>query len=135
LTGEVTFAKQARHFQRQGQLRFLFESVQAPDRTPEQLLASLVAVESAQGDRLSIDRLRGYANPMQPTNMGNELDDETVEARPASVWYRLSKVYRRNRTAVVTASGSCSAAMTERPLRPPQKTKSSRSALAVIGSA
>ena len=32
------------------------------------------------GDRLSTDRLRGYANPMQPTNLGNELDDETVEA-------------------------------------------------------
>jgi oligoendopeptidase F len=32
------------------------------------------------GDRLSIDRLRGYANPMQPTNLANELDDETVEA-------------------------------------------------------
>jgi oligoendopeptidase F len=32
------------------------------------------------GDRLTVDRLRGFANPMQPTNMGNELDDESVEA-------------------------------------------------------
>jgi oligoendopeptidase F len=32
------------------------------------------------GDRLGTDRLRGYTNPMQPTNLGNELDDETVEA-------------------------------------------------------
>jgi oligoendopeptidase F len=32
------------------------------------------------GDRLSTDRLRGYANPMQPTNLNNELDDATVEA-------------------------------------------------------
>jgi oligoendopeptidase F len=32
------------------------------------------------GDRLTTDKLRGYANPMQPTNMSNELDDETVEA-------------------------------------------------------
>jgi oligoendopeptidase F len=32
------------------------------------------------GDRLTVDRLRGFSNPMQPTNMGNELDDETVEA-------------------------------------------------------
>ena len=32
------------------------------------------------GDRLGTDRLRGYANPMQPTNLDNELDDETVEA-------------------------------------------------------
>jgi oligoendopeptidase F len=32
------------------------------------------------GDRLTTDRLRGYTSPMQPTNMANELDDETVEA-------------------------------------------------------
>ena len=32
------------------------------------------------GDRLSTDRLRGYTNPMQPTNLNNELDDATVEA-------------------------------------------------------
>jgi oligoendopeptidase F len=32
------------------------------------------------GDRLGTDRLRGYAHPMQPTNLENELDDETVEA-------------------------------------------------------
>ena len=32
------------------------------------------------GDRLAVDRLRGFDNPMQPTNMGNELDDEIVEA-------------------------------------------------------
>jgi len=32
------------------------------------------------GDRLTVDRLRGFTNPMQPTNMNNELDDETVEA-------------------------------------------------------
>jgi oligoendopeptidase F len=38
------------------------------------------AYDALVGDRLSIDRLRGYANPMQPTNMSNELDDETVEA-------------------------------------------------------
>jgi len=32
------------------------------------------------GDRLGIDRLRGFEDPMQPTNMNNELDGETVEA-------------------------------------------------------
>jgi oligoendopeptidase F len=32
------------------------------------------------GDRLGQDRLRGYQHPLQPTNMHNELDDETVEA-------------------------------------------------------
>jgi oligoendopeptidase F len=42
------------------------------------------AYDALVGDRLSIDRLRGYANPMQPTNMNNELDDETVEAMMAA---------------------------------------------------
>jgi oligoendopeptidase F len=32
------------------------------------------------GDRLSVDRLRGYAHPLQPTNIRNELEDEIVEA-------------------------------------------------------
>jgi oligoendopeptidase F len=36
------------------------------------------------GDRLTTDRLRGYANPMQPTNMANELDDEIVDAMMAA---------------------------------------------------
>ncbi|HEY2372249.1 MAG TPA: M3 family oligoendopeptidase [Gaiellaceae bacterium] len=36
--------------------------------------------DAVVGDRLSIDRLRGFTDPMQPTNMGNELDGETVEA-------------------------------------------------------
>jgi hypothetical protein len=59
LMGEVTFAKQARRFHRQGQLRFLFETVHAPDRPAENLLASLYAVESPQGDRVSIDEEGG----------------------------------------------------------------------------
>jgi oligoendopeptidase F len=42
------------------------------------------AYDALVGDRLSIDRLRGYVNPMQPTNMNNELDDETVEAMMAA---------------------------------------------------
>jgi oligoendopeptidase F len=32
------------------------------------------------GDRLGLDRVRGFADPMQPTNMVNELDAETVDA-------------------------------------------------------
>jgi Oligoendopeptidase F len=32
------------------------------------------------GDRLAMDRVRGFADPMQPTNMLNELDAETVES-------------------------------------------------------
>lgn len=37
------------------------------------------------GDRLTTDKLRGYAHPMQPTNMSNELDDETVEAMMTAI--------------------------------------------------
>jgi hypothetical protein len=60
LTGEVTASKQARHFHRHGQLRFLFETVHAPDRaSSETLLASLYAVESRQSDRVSIDEEGG----------------------------------------------------------------------------
>ena len=59
LIGEITFSKRARRFQRHGQLRFLFETVQSPDRAPESLFASLFAVESAQGDRMSIDEEGG----------------------------------------------------------------------------
>jgi oligoendopeptidase F len=38
------------------------------------------AYDALVGDRLSIDRLRGFTDPMQPTNMNNELDGETVDA-------------------------------------------------------
>ncbi len=38
------------------------------------------AYDAIVGDRLGVDRLRGYADPMLPTNMSNELDGETVEA-------------------------------------------------------
>jgi hypothetical protein len=55
LTGQVTAARPARRFHRHGQLRLLFEEVQAPDGTSEPLLASLRAVESAKGDRVKID--------------------------------------------------------------------------------
>jgi oligoendopeptidase F len=43
------------------------------------------AYDALVGDRLSTDRLRGYENPMQPTNMSNELDDETVEAMMTAI--------------------------------------------------
>lgn len=46
LAGEVTFAKPARSFRRNGQLRFLFGSIQAPDREQAALKASLLTVES-----------------------------------------------------------------------------------------
>jgi oligoendopeptidase F len=42
------------------------------------------AYDALVGDRLGTDRLRGYADPMQPTNMANELDGETVDAMMAA---------------------------------------------------
>jgi oligoendopeptidase F len=43
------------------------------------------AYDALVGDRLTTDKLRGYASPMQPTNMANELDDETVDAMLAVI--------------------------------------------------
>jgi hypothetical protein len=59
LMGEVTFSKRARRFHRHGQLRLLFDGVQSPDRPSESFLASLYAIESRQGDRVSIDEEGG----------------------------------------------------------------------------
>lgn len=59
LTGEVTFAKKARHFHRNGQLRVLFEGVQLPDRTAEQLRAALYSVESGRDARVAVDEEGG----------------------------------------------------------------------------
>ena len=55
LTGEVTFAKPARWFHRNGQLRFLFETVQAPERNPETLRASLYSVQVGRKERVVLD--------------------------------------------------------------------------------
>jgi hypothetical protein len=55
LRGEVTFTKTARRFRRNGQLRFLFESIQPPAQEPRQLLASLYSVETAADDRVAVD--------------------------------------------------------------------------------
>jgi hypothetical protein len=59
LHGDVTFAKHARRFRRNGQLRFLFESVQPPERSPEKLLASLYSTELSTDDHLAIDEEGG----------------------------------------------------------------------------
>jgi hypothetical protein len=55
LTGEVTFAKAAGHFHHNGQLRFLFETVQAPDQDPEERRASLHSVQVGLEKRLALD--------------------------------------------------------------------------------
>jgi hypothetical protein len=55
LTGEVTFARPAQHFHRNGQLRFLFERVEMPDRDAAPLLASLYSVDVGQDDHVAVD--------------------------------------------------------------------------------
>jgi hypothetical protein len=58
LTGEVTVAKPARRFHRNGQLRFLFESVQTPQRETT-LLASLHSVDVSADDHVAVDEEGG----------------------------------------------------------------------------
>jgi hypothetical protein len=55
IAGEVTLAHQAQRFHRNGQLRFLFEHVQAPDRPSADLLASLYSVQASRGDHVALD--------------------------------------------------------------------------------
>jgi hypothetical protein len=59
LTGHVTFVKRARYFRRNGQLRFLFESVQIPHQQTSTLLASLYSVQAGGSDRVSVDEEGG----------------------------------------------------------------------------
>jgi len=64
LAGEVTVANPARSMHRNGQLRFLFESVRPPAASPEPLLASLHSVHASDDDKLEIDEEGGA----KPTN-------------------------------------------------------------------
>lgn len=59
LQGEVTFAKRARHWHRNGQLRFLFERVQPPGQDGTTQLASLHSVDVSQADRVAVDNEGG----------------------------------------------------------------------------
>ena len=59
LTGQVTFVKRARHFRRNGQLRFLFDAVHVQGRDAATLLASLYSVEAGRADRLAVDEEGG----------------------------------------------------------------------------
>ena len=65
LTGEVTFAKRARRFHRNGQLRFLIERAEAPNRPSAALLASLYSVEASRDTHVVVDDEGGtsIANP------------------------------------------------------------------------
>ena len=55
LAGEVTFAKPARRYHRNGQLRFLFETVQVTEQAEEAMRASLYSVQVGRGQRVAID--------------------------------------------------------------------------------
>jgi hypothetical protein len=59
LRGEVTLAKRARRFHRNGQLRFLFESVQPPHQDASKLLASLYSVRASGDDHVVVDEEGG----------------------------------------------------------------------------
>jgi len=55
IDGEVTLAKPARRLHRNGQLRFLFESVHRQAAEPTKMLASLTAIESSEDANLALD--------------------------------------------------------------------------------
>ena len=55
----MTFAQPARRLHRNGQLRFLFESVELPDQNPAKLLAALHSVDVSGDDRVALDREGG----------------------------------------------------------------------------
>jgi hypothetical protein len=55
LEGEVTFAKAAQRWHRNGQLRFLLERAQLPAQDPSPLLGSLYAVDVSQDDHVTLD--------------------------------------------------------------------------------
>jgi hypothetical protein len=59
LDGEVTFAKPARRLHRNGQLRFLFERIDAPELASRPLQASLYSVQTDSADHVSVDEEGG----------------------------------------------------------------------------
>jgi len=59
LTGEVTFAKPARRFHRNGQLRFLFERIQVPGHAAAPLLGQLHAIDADADARVAVDEEGG----------------------------------------------------------------------------
>ena len=55
VTGRVTFAKTPRWFRRNGQIRFLFESVAAPGRKADAMLAALYSADVGRDQRMVVD--------------------------------------------------------------------------------
>ncbi len=67
LTGQVTFVKRARRFRRNGELRFLFETVHVPGRESATMLASLHSVEAGRAERIAVDDEGGTTVTNSPT--------------------------------------------------------------------
>ena len=59
LDGAVTFARPAARLHHNGQLRFLFDTVQPPQEKPSALLASLYSAQLSRDDDLAIDEEGG----------------------------------------------------------------------------
>jgi len=59
LEGSVTLARPARHFHRNGQLRFLFQTAHPAAEDPVTLLASLYAVRVNDADQVAVDEEGG----------------------------------------------------------------------------
>jgi hypothetical protein len=59
LTGTVTYVRKARSWRRNGQVRFLFQSVHAPGESTAPMLASLYSVRVSKDDRLVVDEEGG----------------------------------------------------------------------------
>jgi hypothetical protein len=55
LIGQVTFAKPARRFHRNGQLRFLIERMERPSESAMPILASLHSIDVAEADGVALD--------------------------------------------------------------------------------
>jgi hypothetical protein len=59
LAGEVTLAKQAQHWHRNGKLRVLFASVEPPAEIAHPMLASLYSVDAGASDGVAVDEEGG----------------------------------------------------------------------------
>jgi hypothetical protein len=59
LSGEVTLARAARRFHKNGQLRVLFDTVQPPEDDSRRLMASLHSVEAGRAGRVALDEEGG----------------------------------------------------------------------------
>ncbi len=56
VSGKVTFVKSARGLRRNGQLRFLFETMEVPGRSAETVAASLLSADVGRDQHLELTR-------------------------------------------------------------------------------